>query len=419
MSAIRQIALSLIVVLIAAAGWYAYDQGWFSMQQGGGPAAAGQAGGGGGGGGASGQGSGGGRGGPVLVVTTPAGRDDTGIDLRAIGTVAAAQEVTLYPQDSGIVVEVAFTPGAKVSKGQTLVRLDDSDQQVALDKARIALETAQSALDRAQQLAKTNNITTVALTDARAALQNAQIGLKGAENDLAKRTITAPFAGIIGLTDIALGGLISSSKAIATLDDMSKVTVSFDVPERASGLVAIGQPVTASTEALAGRTFNGTISAVDNRVDPVARTLRVEATLPNNASALKPGMALTVAMSFPGEPHPSVPSLAVQWDRSGAYVWKIADGSAHRTPVQVLGRRSGAVIVSGDLAENDSVVVEGLQRLREGSKVTEDDTGAGTGTRGGPANAESTAPEAAAGGPGGGDAGGAARGSAARRPPSG
>ncbi len=380
MSATRQIVLSLIVVLIAAAGWYAYDHGWFATQQGGRGAVAGAGqGDGAGGGGPRGQGFAGGRGGPVLVVTAPVGIDDTGIDVRAVGTVAAAQEVTLYPQDSGIVAEIAFTPGGNVAKGQTLVRLDDSDQQVALQKTKIALDAAQSALDRAQQLAKTNNITTVALTDASTARETAAIGLKAAENDLAKRTIKAPFAGIIGLTDIAVGDLIGSSKAIATLDDMTKVTVAFDVPERASGLVAVGQPVAASTAALAGQTFKGTVSAVDNRVDPVARTLRVEATLPNDANALKPGMALTVAMSFAGQPHPSAPSLAVQWDRDGSYVWKIADGSAHRVAVQILGRRSGSATVSGDLAENDLVVVEGLQRLREGSKVTEDGASADVG----------------------------------------
>jgi len=423
MSAIRQIVLSLVVLLIAAAGWYAYDQGWFSTNQGGrgGPAGAGQAAGGGSRGGGSG-GFAGGRGGAVLVVTAPVTSDDTGIDVRAIGTVAAAQEVTLYPQDSGIVTDVAFTPGSKVTKGETLIRLDDSDQQVALEKAKIALDTAQSALDRAGQLAKSNNITTVALTDARSAQQNAAIGLKAAENDLAKRTVTAPFTGVIGLTDIAVGDLINSSKAIATLDDMSKVTVAFDVPERASGLVAIGQPVAASTEALAGRTFKGTISAIDNRVDPVARTLRVEATLPNDASDLKPGMALTVAMSFPGKPHPAVPSLAVQWDRTGAYVWKIAAGSAHRVAVQILGRRSGTVIVTGDLAENDPVVIEGLQRLREGSKVTEDNAGAGP-NGSGQGKAENTSPEAAVGGigqgGGGGGGNGAGQGGGPRRAPSG
>lgn len=387
MTALRQILLSLAVILIAAAGWYAYESGIFSGQQGsaGRSAAAG------------GQRAAGGHGGAVLVVTAPVATDDTGIDVKAVGTVAATQEVTLYPQDNGIVTDVAFSPGGRVAKGETLVRLDDSDQQVALDKARIALTTAQSAVDRAEQLAKSNNITNVALTDARTAVQTAEIGLKAAQNDLAKRTIKAPFAGTIGLTDIAVGDLITSSKAIATLDDVSKVKVAFDIPERASGLVAVGQPVTATTEALAGQTFKGTISAVDNRVDPVARTLKVEATLPNDASVLKPGMALTVAMSFPGKPHPAVPSLAVQWDRTGAYVWKVADGAVRRIPVQILGRRSGAVIVSGELAENEPVVVEGLQRLHQGSKVTE------AAANGGPAagDAESTAAVAAGNGQGG------------------
>ncbi len=286
------------------------------------------------------------------------------------------------------------------------------------------METAQSALDRANQLAKSNNITNVALTDAKTAQKNAEIGLQAAQNDLAKRTIKAPFTGIIGLSDIAVGDLITSSKAIATLDDMSKVTVAFDVPERASGIVALGQPVTASTEALAGQTFKGTISAVDNRVDPVARTLRVEATLPNDANTLKPGMALTIAMSFPGQPHPSVPSLAIQWDRAGSYVWKVEGDVARRVAVQILGRRSGAVIVSGKLAVNDQVIVEGLQRVREGSHLTVADAG----NQGAPGqgNRENAGPEAAAGGVQGGGANGTGSGNGngngngrPRRPPSG
>ena len=164
---------------------------------------------------------------------------------------------------------------------------------------------------------------------------------------------------------------------------MSTVTVSFDVPERASGLVAVGQAVAATTDALAGQTFPARSPPSTTASIRRPARLSVEATLPNDANVLKPGMALTVAMSFPGEPHPSVPSLAVQWDRTGAYVWKVDAGSAHRVAVQILGRRSGTVIVTGDLAENDPVVVEGLQRLREGSKVTEDGAGPMAPARGG------------------------------------
>src|SRR6185295_18529222 len=147
---------------LAAAGWYAWDRGYIfakpsgqsadargvSQGAGGGPPRAG----GGGGAGPAGRGA-------VFVVTAPVGTDETGIDVQAIGTVAAARAVTLFPEASGIVTDVAFMAGQQVKTGDTLVKLDDSDQQVALDKAKIALDTANDARDRAEQLAKSNNIT--------------------------------------------------------------------------------------------------------------------------------------------------------------------------------------------------------------------------------------------------------------------
>src|SRR5690606_4244279 len=123
-------------------------------------------------------------------------------------------------------------------------------------------------------------------------------------------------------------------------------TVAFEVPERASGRVAVGQELTATTAALAGRRFVGEVSAVDSRVDAVARTLRVEASLPNEANVLKPGMALSVVLAFAGDEHLSVPSASVLWDRGGPYVWKVAGDSATRTDVDIVARHSGVVVVA-------------------------------------------------------------------------
>ncbi len=403
MSAFKQVLLSLIVVAVAGALWLAYDRGTFSsLLPGGtatstaaGPAAGGPAGGPPAGRPAAGGFRGGGRA-AAPIVAASVETDDDGFEVQAIGTVAAAQAVTLYAQVAGVVAEVMFQPGTEVADKQTLVRLADSDQQVALDKAKIALDSAQAALDRAQQLAKNNNITNVALRDAQTAVDKAEIDYRSAQLELAKRTVTAPFAGMIGLSDITVGDVVNSSKAIATLDDVSTVSVSFDVPERASGRVAVGQQVTATTEALVGRSFVGTVSAVDSRVDPVARTLRVMAKLPNDANVLKPGMALTVSMDFVGEMHPVVPSLAVQYDRLGAYVWKVADSAVHRVGVDIVGRRSGTVIVVADLQPGDLVASEGLQRLREGARVDVVDDGSGQAPAA-PAP-QSRVPEAANGG---------------------
>jgi RND family efflux transporter MFP subunit len=389
MTASRQIAVVVIILVAVAVGWFGYERGWYgnrstpatatAQQVGAGPqnanggGAAGQRPGGGPGGN-----FGGGRGGPVQVVTDSVETDNSGIEVRAVGTVAAAKGVTLFPQVTGLVTDVAFTQGAKVTSGQPLLHLDDSDEQVALDKAKLGVQTAQAALDRAAQLAQSNNATAVSVTDARTTLRQAEIAQKSAELDLAKRTITAPFAGTVGLTDLAAGDLVTSSKAITTLDDMATVTVSFAVPERASGLVTIGGAVTATTDALAGQTFTGHITAVDSRVDPTTRALNVEASLPNDANVLKPGMALTLVLKFPGSPHPAVSSLSVQWDRQGSYVWKVVDGKARRTSIQIIERHSGVVTVAGDLKQGDRVVTEGVLRIREGAAIAEAGaTGAG------------------------------------------
>ncbi len=374
----RQVLLVVLVLLVAAGGWFAFGRGGFgggsaATTSGGPPAASAQNGGAPPGrpGGAPGAPGGGGFNRAVLVVTAKVTTANDGIDVEAVGTVNSARSVTIYPQVTGIVAELSFKPGAAVTAGQTLVHLIDDDKKVAVEQAQVALDSANQALARVQQLAKSNNATTVAVSDAQTAVRKAEIDLKAARIELAKYTITAPFAGIAGLTDISVGDLVTTQKPITTLDDMATVTVAFAVPERASGLVADGQAVAATTPALAGKTFAGKITAVDSRADPVARTLNVEATLPNDANVLKPGMAMNVSMTFPGVERTVVPSLAVQWDKQGPYVWKIADKTAHRASVSIVGRRSGEVlVVSDNLKTADEVVVEGLQRLREGSTVT-------------------------------------------------
>jgi RND family efflux transporter MFP subunit len=402
MTASKQIAGIVILLVADADGWLGYQRGWYGhpatetanapaapAASGTAPAAGQQAnrqrqGGANGGQGGGAGGGFGGRGGAVIVVTQPVGIDTSGIEVRAVGTVSSAKNITLYPQVTGIVTDISFTPGSKVDVGQPLLVLDDADEQVALDKAKLAVETAQSAYDRATQLAQSNNVTAVAVTDAKNALEQAQIGVKSAQLDLDKRTVKAPFAGTVGLTDLSIGDLVSSQKAITSLDDMTTVTVSFSVPERASGLVKIGDPVTATTDALAGQSFTGKVIAVDSRVDPTTRALNVEASVPNDGAALKPGMALTLVLDFPGSPHPSVSSLSIQWDRAGSYVWKVEDGKAKRVPVQIITRRSGVVTVAADLKQGDAVVTEGVLRIREGVQVAE----AGAVAAGGGANGQ-------------------------------
>jgi len=375
MSLLKQAILVLVLVVAAGAGWYIYRN----------PATVGLAGEraaearpGGQRGDAPGRGGNAipgllGRGGSVNVITQQVAVDPGGETVMALGTAKAARSVTIYPQVTGIVTDVLFRPGEAVTAGRALLKLNDDDQRIAADKAEVALKQAEATLERNKALAKSKTVSAAALLDAETAAQLAAIEVRSAKVELDRRTVTAPFAGITGLTDISIGDLVTPSTVITRLDDLSTVRVGFEVPERWAGRVALGQPIAATAQGMAGVEFAGQITAIDNRIDETTRTLSLEAELANKDRALRAGMALTVKLSFDTQEELSVPSLAVQWDRNGSFVWRVADGAAHRANVTIVQRESGIVIVRGDVKAGDKVVVEGVQRLREGALVTEVD----------------------------------------------
>lgn len=362
-----QIGVSIVVVLIAVGGWYVYGHrdtlfggsavtaSGESASVGGRPSGA--------------PGGGGRRGGDAPVVTARAGVDTVGDEIRALGTLTAAEAVTLYPEVTGVVAAINVQSDANVKEGQALFRLNADDQTVAIDRAKIAVDDARAALDRAERLAKSNNVSEVALSDARTTLRKAEIDLRSAEIEYQKRIVKAPFAGVVGLVTVSVGDLVNTSTALTTLDDVSSLKITFNATERFVDKVRVGQPVTGTAIGLPGRDIRGQISAVDSRVDPITRVFKVEATLEQGIEGLKPGMSITVAVDFAGQPQVTVPSLAIQWDRGGAFVWTVDGDSAHRLPVEIVGRRSGVVIVGGEIKPGTEVVVEGLQRMREGITV--------------------------------------------------
>jgi RND family efflux transporter MFP subunit len=317
-----------------------------------------------------------GRGGAVNVITAPVEVDEGGETSLALGTAKAVRSVTLFPEVTGVVAEVMFTPGQPVKEGAVLVRLDDAEQRVAVDRARVTLEQARQTLERNQKLAKSKNVTVVALQEAELAAQLAEIEQRTAEIALQRMRLTAPFDGMTGLTDISVGDLVTTTTQITTLDDLATMRVTFEVPERWAGRIAQDQPIIASAQALPGSEFPGRISGIDSRVDTATRTLRLEADLANQSGALKTGMAVAVTLAFEGAEQLAVPTLSVQWDRRGSYVWKVVDGAAIRAAVAILRRESGVVIVQGEVAAGDRVVAEGIQRLRQGIKVVDVDAGA-------------------------------------------
>jgi RND family efflux transporter MFP subunit len=366
----KQAVVPLVMLFVAAFAWFYFDHAPAPepprQAAGNAPAQGGQPGGGG-----QSRIPGLISGGAVNVVTAPVEADTVGDTVTALGSATAAHSVVIYPRVAGIVADIVFKPGERVEAGAPLLRLDDDEEQANADRARIQYAQARAAFERSQSLAQSKTISSVALSDAEMTAQLAENQVRLAEIAVSRRLVTAPFAGIVGLTDISVGDLVNTNTAITTIEDLSTVRVSFEVPERWSASVKQGQVITARAQALPGSEFSGTITGIDNHVDATTRTLKLEAELQNTGEVLKAGMAIAVAMTFGGEEQLAVPNLAVQWDRKGSFVWKVAEGAARRADVAIVSRESGIVVVKGDVEAGDRVVVEGLLRLREGAKVNE------------------------------------------------
>lgn len=316
------------------------------------------------------------RGGARLAIIEPVTLLTDTFTIRAIGTAKALQSARLYPSVSGAVVAVEFQSRQRVKAGQALLRIEDEDQRLALRLARIDVEEAARQARRLETLAK-GIVARARLDTARAELARARVRLTQAKAMLKDRVVFAPFAGVIGLSDVHKGDRVTPDTLIATLDDRTTLLVEFALSEDFVARVRTGDTVTLTAWTLPDRIFEGTITAMGSRIDPATRTLTVRASLPNPDDALRPGTSFVAAIDIVGKRLPSIREVAVLWSRDGAYVWRVADGRAERVFVTVVRRDQGRVLVDGPLREGDRIVVEGVQGLRPGQPVKADSTQTG------------------------------------------
>ena len=305
----------------------------------------------------------------AAVVTARIGTATINDRLVAIGTGRALNSVAVMPFSSGRLNEIVAESGTRVAAGDVVARLDSDAEEIALDRARIALEDANARLERVRALRTSNTVTAVQLTEAELAVSNARLAVRDAELTLERRSILSPISGIVGIIPVSVGNHVTQQTEIATVDDRSRIVVDFWVPERFAGMIAVGQPVAAASVARPNDTFGGVVSAIDNRIDAKSRTLHVQASIDNTQDVLRAGMSFQVEMRFPGDTYPAVDPLAVQWGTDGAFVWVVDNGVARRVSVRIIQRNTDSVLVDGELGSAGTVVTEGIHAVREGAPV--------------------------------------------------
>lgn len=308
-------------------------------------------------------------GGPSVVIGAPVTEGRANARVSAIGDARALRSVTVKPLSSGRLVSLDAAAGTEVKAGDVIARLDDDLEAIALERAELAVEDAETTHERVRRLLERGAATDVQEREARLALDSAKLEARNAGLELERRKVLAPIGGVLGLPPVEVGDQVDTGTAIAAIEDRSSLLVEFRVPERAVGALAVGDAVAATPLARPELSLEGRISALDNRLDAASRTLLVQAALPNADDRLRPGMAFAVEMRLPGDPFPEIDALAIQWGAEGAFVWVERAGRAARVPVRVVQRNAERALVAGELTPGERVVSEGVQRLREGAPL--------------------------------------------------
>jgi RND family efflux transporter MFP subunit len=287
--------------------------------------------------------------------------------VNAVGSGRAKQSVTLNAEVAGVVRRILMKPGADVKKGDALVALVDDAERIALAKARADFAIARTNRERYTRLHKDGAASQLELEASRNEFAAARAALDRAEFDFSRRTIRAPFDGVAGLITLDPGDFVSVGSPVTTIDDVSELLVDFVVPEQSASLIKPGLAFEAILDSDEGKSVKGVIRSVDSRIDIQTRTRRIEAVVENADRALLPGATFAIALSLPSRQIASVPSLAVLYDRAGAYVWRRnAEGGAERVPVTVVRRTDAAALIEGPLDVGDLVVSEGADQVRPG-----------------------------------------------------
>lgn len=311
--------------------------------------------------------------GPTAVITSPVVSKSFADTVEALGTTRSNEMVIVTADIAEKVTRIYFEEGQDVKKGDLLITLAKGEENAALKAAQATYSEARSSYNRAKNLQATKAISKAAMQERLSTLNQSRAAIAGVSARLNKLAITAPFDGVIGLREVSVGTLVQPSDMITTIDDISMIKVDFDVPSLFLPTLKKGLKVVGKVEAFGEREFLGEVQTVNTQVDPVTRTVKVRAIIPNEDRVLKPGLLMTIdlvknqrqALVIPEE------ALIKRGDKNFVYVTKDSEGGlvATETEIKIGARHSGEIEVLSGLSENEKVVSHGTVKLKDGAKI--------------------------------------------------
>lgn len=289
------------------------------------------------------------------------------VTTRAVGTVEAAEQVTVTSRVTGIVSRILFEEGQRVTQGEPLVELEAGQEQAALEAARVEENEAARQARRLRTLRRQQLVAQSEVDEANARWEAASAQRAQAEAALAERRIVAPFSGVLGLRQVSPGALVEPGTAITTLATLERLRVAFRVSSDLLPQLRRGLAVQVRASGF-DTPFTGTITEIDNQVDPSDRSIAVEAEL-SGTPTLRPGLFVSVDVVLSSRRSPAVPETAVLYQGQSAYVFVIDGETARRRDVQLGERRPGMAEIREGLAPGERVIASGVQKVEDGRPV--------------------------------------------------
>jgi len=309
---------------------------------------------------------------PVIVTTV--NKQQWTDEVEALGTLRADESVELTASVAEPVTAIHFEDGQRVQKGDLVLEMDVAEELAELSEQRSFLEEAQRQVDRLEPLVKKGAASESLLDESKREVLEAQARINAIQSRVDKRTIKAPYDGVLGLRNISVGALVQPGTLITTIDDLSRMKLDFSVPEVFLSTLKPGVEIVATSEAFPKEEFKGRIASVDSRIDPVTRSIVARAIIDNKEERLRPGLLMQVVLQKNPRETLVVPEEALITEGAKHFVLVIQKGgdavTAERRAIEIGARQFGEAEVLDGLEAGDRVITHGTLRVRPGAPLS-------------------------------------------------
>ncbi len=305
--------------------------------------------------------------------------------LTSVGSLVAVHGVMISAEMTGKVVKIVFEPGSMVQTGDLLVQQDTSEEAAELRSAEATVELTKVTLQRARTLLSQGTFSQAEYDNADAQHKQALAQADNIQAVIAKKTIRAPFTGLLGIRLVNLGQILSPGDQIVSLQSLDPIFANFSLPQQQLARIRSDLTVRVETDALPGEVIEGVITAINPQVETSTRNIMVQATVANAQQRLRPGMFVNLTVLLPEQDRVLViPATAVLNAPYSDSVFIVEnDASDKKSPpgtivrpqfVRLGVRRGDFVAVIAGLKEGETVVSTGVFKLRNGQAVAVDNT---------------------------------------------